>query len=109
MQLSQRFSRDNDVHSLLLMSQLVVSAQLHEKLDQANAEIEQLNSELQRDNRILNPINRNSTDPIPARSKDLSAPQCHRAHVLQVGLSTAPRSGIAMVMSDACLFCIYVP
>jgi TolA-binding protein len=64
MQLSQRFSRDNDVHSLLLMSQLVVSAQLHEKLDQANAEIEQLNSELQRDNRILNPINRNTPYPL---------------------------------------------
>jgi hypothetical protein len=43
MHLSQQFNRDNDVHSLLLMSQLVVSAQLHEKLNQANAEIEQLN------------------------------------------------------------------
>jgi IS5 family transposase len=29
-------------------------------------------------------VNRHPTDPIPARSKDLSAPQCHRAQVLQV-------------------------
>jgi transposase len=34
--------------------------------------------------KVVIPSNRRPTNPIPARSKDLSTPQCHRTHVLQV-------------------------